>query len=44
MVGRIGHLNVVPKEAVRALFGLERSVRQSGLDPLLLGLVRQRLE
>jgi hypothetical protein len=31
MEPRIDYLNVVPKEAVEALFGVERSVRQSGL-------------
>jgi AhpD family alkylhydroperoxidase len=39
---RIDYLKIVPKEAVQALYGLERCVRQSGLETKLLELVRMR--
>jgi AhpD family alkylhydroperoxidase len=42
MEPRIDYLNLVPKEAAQALYGLERSVRQSGLETKLLELVRMR--
>jgi AhpD family alkylhydroperoxidase len=42
MEPRIDYLKIVPKEAIQALYGLERSVRNSGLETKLLGLVRMR--
>jgi AhpD family alkylhydroperoxidase len=42
MEPRIDYLKVVPKEAAQALYGLERAVRNSGLETKLLELIRMR--
>jgi AhpD family alkylhydroperoxidase len=42
MEPRIDYRNVVPKEALNALYALEQSVRKGGLETSLLELVRMR--
>lgn len=42
MEPRIDYRNTVPKEALEALYGLERATRKSGLETKLLELVRMR--
>jgi AhpD family alkylhydroperoxidase len=42
MQPRIDYLKVVPKEALHALYGLEQTIRKSGLETRLLELVRMR--
>ena len=42
MEPRIDYRNTIPKEAMQALYALEHSIRQSGLETNLLELVRMR--
>jgi AhpD family alkylhydroperoxidase len=42
MEPRIDYLKAIPKEAMQALYGLERAIRNSGLETTLLELVRMR--
>jgi AhpD family alkylhydroperoxidase len=42
MEPRIDYLKVLPKDALHALYGLEQSIRKSGLETSLLELVRMR--
>jgi AhpD family alkylhydroperoxidase len=42
MQPRIDYLKVVPKDALHALYGLEQTIRKSGLESKLLELVRMR--
>src|SRR5579862_3369424 len=42
MEPRIDYASAVPKEAMQAMFGMERVVRKSGLETKMLELVRMR--